>query len=265
MPEVFSTPKHHTQEEELMEALRLTRSARPHPYACRALDVSPNPPEVGKVTTISLALENPEPAPLTVNRIELRIARFGMGVAWEELPPLGPFQLPADPNHIEHVRTEWTPTDGGHRCVRGTISVEGLTQPLRVGMNLHVIESAAERTHWRIPFRVGNPEPERQPLVLQVAGNPDLVEARLMVGRRPIQPGDPLMLEGGEEREAMLLLHATTEEALEAVNTVEAFLGGRFLDGIQVEVHRPARITSHHPELLPPEMAVEPAVLALVR
>jgi hypothetical protein len=248
-----------------MEALHLTRNARSHPYVCRALVVSPNPPHVGEVVTISLALKNPGPAPLTVNRIELRVARFGMGVAWEELPPLGPFQLPGDPQHTEEVRAEWTPTDGGHRCVRGTISVEGMATPLHVGLNLHVIQSAAERTHWRVPFRVGNPEPERQPLVLQVVGNLDAIEARLMVGRRPVQPGEPILLDGREEREAVLLLHATTEEALEAVNTVEAFLGGRFLDGIQVEVHRPARITSRHPEMFAPEMAVESPVLALVR
>lgn len=252
-----------------MEALNLARHARLHPYACRALVVTPNPPKVGTPTTISLAFQNPGPDPLTVNRIELRIARFGMGVGWEELPPLGPFQLPADPNHIEHVRAEWTPTDGGHRCVRGAIHIEGVAQPLHVGLNLHVIESAAERDHWRVPFRVGNPQPERQPLVLQIAGNLDLVGARLMVGGQLVQPGEPIMLGGGEEREALLLLHATTEEALEAVNTVEAFLGGRFLDGIQVEVHRPARVLSRHQEMLArmlaEDMELEPTVLATVR
>ncbi len=252
-----------------MEALHLARHARPHPYACRALVVTPNPPEVGKPTSISLALQNPGPDPLTVNRIELRIAHFGVGVGWEALPTLGPFQLPANPNHIEEVRTEWTPTVGGHRCVRGTLHIEGAVQPLHVGLNLHVIESAAERDHWRVPFRVGNPEPERQPLVLQLAGNLDLVEARLRVGRQLVQPGAPILLEGGEEREALLLLHATTEEALEAVNTVEAYLGGQFLDGIQVEVHRPARISIREREalarMLAEDMGLEPAAVTSVR
>lgn len=247
-----------------MDTLPLARNARPHPYACRALTVTPNPPQIGEATTISLALQNPGPDPLTVHRIELRIARFGMGVRWEELPPLGPFQLPGDPAHIEEVHTEWTPTEGGHRCVRGSIHIEGAALPLYVGLNLHVIESAAERNSWRIPFLVGNPTPERQPLVLQTAGNLDLVGARLMVGGRPIRPGEPLMLDGGEEREAVLLLHATTEEALEAVNTVEAFLGGRFLDGIQVELHRPARANNWYRELVSQmraeEMGLEPMV-----
>lgn len=252
-----------------MDALPLARNARPHPYACRALTVAPNPPKVGEATTISLALKNPGPDPLTVNRIELRIARFGMGVRWEELPPLGPFHLPANPNHIENVHTEWTPDEGGHRCVRGSIHIEGAALPLQVGLNLHVIQSAAERNSWRIPFHVGNPAPEPQPLVLQTAGNLDLIGARLMVGGRPVRPGEPLMLAGGEEREAVLLLHATTEEALEAVHTVEAFLGGRFLDGIQVEVHRPARVKNWYRELVSQmraeEMDLEPIALHALR
>jgi hypothetical protein len=204
---------------------------------------------------------------LIVNRIELRVAHFGVGIEGEKLPTLGPFHLPA--NHIENVRTEWTPSEGGHCCLRGTIHVEGVAQPLHVGRNLHVIESAAERNHWRIPFRVGNPQPERQPLVLRVAGNLDLVGARLMVGGQVVQPGEPIMLEGGEEREAALLLYAATEEALEVVNTVEAFLGGHFLDGIQVEVHRPARVSTRHQErlarMLAEDMALEPTALTTVR
>jgi hypothetical protein len=198
--------------------------------------------------------------------MELRIARFGMGVSWEELPPLGPFEIPANPDHAQELRTEWTPTEGGHRCVRGAIHLQG-GQALGFGLNLHVIQSAAERSRWHIPFRVGNPEPQRQPLVLQVAGDPALVEARLIIGTRMVQPGEPILLNAGEEREAVLLLHARTEEALAAVTAVEAFLGGRFLDGIQVEVHRPAQVARHQPDRFEPEAVWEhePAAAVVTR
>src|SRR5712692_2329155 len=147
-----------------MDAIQLNGSARHHPYACRSLVVTPNPPQVGVVTTLALRLTNPGPGPIVVNRIEMMVARFGMGVGWEELPAIGPLHLPEDRNHIEEVSIEWTPTEGGHRCVRAAIHVDSLPLPLRVGRNLEVLESTGERAMWRVPFRLGNPTHERAPV-----------------------------------------------------------------------------------------------------
>src|SRR6266566_8938350 len=101
-----------------MEAIHLKYAPRAHPYACRSITVSPDPPQVGTAATIRMALVNPGPASVTVTRIDVMVAQFGIGVQWEELAPLGPFLLPAAPDHIHEVTVEWTPTDGGHRCVR---------------------------------------------------------------------------------------------------------------------------------------------------
>jgi len=188
-----------------------------------------------------LRLTNPGPGPIVVKRIEMMVARFGMGVAWEELPALGPLHLPEDPNHIEEVSVEWTPTEGGHRCVRAAIHIDSLPQPLQVGRNLEVLESTGERSIWRVPFRLGNPTDERAPVFLQVkGGNPEAVEAHVRIGRFA-RDGQPVWLNAKEEVDAELVLRAQNNAAIESVHTVEAILGGKLLDGIQVEVHCPVR------------------------
>jgi hypothetical protein len=64
--------------------------------------------------------------------------------------------------------------------------------------------------------------------------------ARLVVGGRVVQPGEAIWLNPHEEVEGLLFLHALTARPLASEHTVEAFLGGRFLDGIKVMVQRVA-------------------------
>lgn len=224
-----------------MEAIQINGAMQPHPYACHGINVNPNPPRVGEVTTLALALKNSGPEPMTIDRIEFKVACFGMGVRWEELPPVEQIHLPADAEHVEEVSVEWTPTMSGHRCVQAIIYAAPLPQPLRIRRNLHVIESAAERSTWHVPFRLGNPEDERMPVVVEVGGSAtDGIMARLVVNGHLVQREQLVWLDAKEEVEAMLILHARTREAIEAVRTVEAHIMGRLIDGIQVEVRRPA-------------------------
>src|SRR5215469_6736505 len=118
-----------------VEAIQLNGAARMHRYACQGLNVNPNPPRVGEVTTLALALKNTGPGAITINRIQFMVAGFGMGLGWEQLPPIDRLTLPADSQHIEDVAVQWTPTKGGHRCVRVTIESDVLPQPLTIGRN----------------------------------------------------------------------------------------------------------------------------------
>lgn len=248
-----------------MEAIHLNNALRPHPYASRSIIVTPDPPQVGVPATLALELKNPGPGTVVVKRIEVKVARFGMGVPWEELAPIGPFSLPANPDHIEQVTMEWIPTQGGHRCVRAAIYIEPLPQPLRVGRNLEVIESTADRTSWRVPFRLGNPENERVPLLLQLGGSdPDAVDMRVLINGHLAHPGRPIWLNGKEEVDAELLLRARTDDAIESVKTVEAILGGQLLDGIEVVVHRPAYWSAHRPEKIEQDVMTYEAAVVMV-
>lgn len=227
-----------------MEAIHLYSGARPHRFACRAIAVNPDPPQVGVATTISLFLKNAGDKPVTVSRIETMVSQFGMGAAWEQLPVIGPLLLRPDADRMEEVSIEWTPRSGGHRCVRTKIHMESALDPIFAGCNLHVIESEAERSHWRVPFRLGNPEDARMPIVLGIGANDAaLVDAHVLVNGRMVKHGEPIWLEAHEEVDALLLLHARTEGALDSVHMVEASSGGRFIDGIQIEVRRPARVS----------------------
>jgi hypothetical protein len=194
---------------------------------------------VGVETQLAFYLKNPGPEPLTVSRLEVKVAQFGMGVGWEELPILGPITLPGDPERIEEVTMQWTPRTGGHRCVRATIHIENEPQAFHAGCNLNIIESDAERQMWNVPFRLGNPERERMPIVLAVHG-PDEVRQMVMINERIVASGTLLWLEAGEEVDAILLLRARTPEALSSTIRIEAMIGDNFLDGIEVVVHRPA-------------------------
>jgi hypothetical protein len=229
-----------------METIQFNRFDYRQRYASRGIIVSPNPPQVGIPTTIELQLQNPGPEALTISRIETKVAQFGMGVAWEHLPQLGPFHLPANPAHVEKIAQRWTPQIGGHRCVRASIFSAQFPQPLCVGCNLHVIEAEAEMVRWQVPFRLGNPERERKPVVLRLEQNhPHEVLATIMVKKRIMRAGEPIWLAAGEEVDAILLLRAHTRAAIESINNIEASIDGHLLDGIQVIVQRPARL--QHP------------------
>lgn len=242
-----------------MEAIELS-SVIPRRYACRSISVTPSPPRVGEATTLALAFKNTGPEAITLNRIQFMIAAFGMGLGWEQLPVIEHLCLPADPQHVEEVAAEWTPTRGGHRCVRVVIESDVLPQPLRIGRNLQVIESTADRSAWHVPFHLGNPENERMPVMLELGGdNTDGVDAIILINGRPVDRGQPVWLDAGEAVDARLRLHARTHEAIEAVKTVEASIQGRFIDGIQIEVYRPAFI-SRSP-MREPEHIDEPVIV----
>src|SRR5260221_14458645 len=116
-----------------------------HRYACQGISVNPNPPRVGEVTTLALALKNTGPEAITINRIQFMIAGFGMGLGWEQLPPIEHLILPADPQHVEDVAVQWTAPRGGHCGVRGNIEGDVLAPPPRKGCKLGGNEPTADR------------------------------------------------------------------------------------------------------------------------
>ena len=218
------------------------RPAYARPYAWGNIEVNPDPPCVGEVTRISFPLANAGSDELVVEQIDVRIAPFGMGVPWEQLDPIGPFVLPPDARHVEEATVQWIPRKGGHRCVRAYIHVRDLPTPLMVGRNLNVIQAGELESQWRVPFQLGNPDAARAPIVLRVGGNDMMTttDTALRIAGRMVAPGQPFWLEPGETVEGELVLAALPGPALDTVHTVEAYAGGRLIDGIQVEVKRPA-------------------------
>lgn len=234
-----------------MQAILPHVPARSRPYAWASITVDPEPPRVGEMVRIGFPLANPGPDDVLVKLIEVSVARFGIGMPWEKLPPIGPFQLPGDPTHIEHATVEWTPQEGGHRCVRAAIHVKGIAQPCQVGRNLQVIEAKAEEEHWRMSFRLGNPERVAAPMMLRVGGNdPAALAVSVLLAGRPVPLDQPIWLEPREEVEAEMLLRARTDAALSHLRTLEGTIAGRLIDGIQVTVRRPAR-DAMQPALMP--------------
>src|SRR5258708_11367570 len=142
-----------------VEATQFNDATRMHRYACQGISVNPNPPRVGEVTTLALALKNTGPEAITINRIQFMVAAgFGMGLGWEQLPPIEHLILPADPQHVEDVAVEKTPPNGGYPCVRVNLAAEVLAQPLRIGRTLQVIESTPDRRASAYAFRLGHPQ-----------------------------------------------------------------------------------------------------------
>lgn len=224
-----------------MQAIIPHVPARSRPYAWGSITVDPDPPRVGQITRIGFPLANPGPDEVIVERIEVSVANFGIGVRWETLPPLGPIHLPADPAHIEHAAVEWTPQQGGHRCVRAAIHVRGMAQPCQVGRNLRVIEAEAGEDDWRVPFLLGNPERVPAPIMLHLGGSaPENLDATVLIAGRAVPLDQPIWLKPREEVEAVLLLHARGGDALNQLRTLEGTIHGRLIDGIQVTVRRPA-------------------------
>jgi hypothetical protein len=71
------------------------------------------------------------------------------------------------------------------------------------------------------------------------SGSPGLA-IHAVVNGRLVRPGEPIWLNAREEVDAELLVQARTAAEIDRVTTVEATIEGRFIDGIQVIVHRPA-------------------------
>ncbi len=232
-----------------MSAIRITDPAQHLTFLSNGISVDPDPPTVGIGTRIGIALHNPGPGTVEVERIEVMVARFGMGLRWEQLPAVEPFTLPPHPTDITDLEWQWTPDAEGHRCVRAHIAITGRPQPVIVGRNLHVVHSEAEQRAWQVPFRVGNPERRRAPVVLTLDASPDAVRADLIAGGRHLRSGEPIWLDPGEEVDAQLHLRARTPgfAAIDALQTVQATIDGRFIDGIGVHILRPAHLHTHIP------------------
>jgi hypothetical protein len=247
-----------------MQAIIPNRPAHVRPYAWGSVSVNPDPPRVGEVTQITFPLANPGPGAVVVERIEVGIAAFGVGMPWEQLDPIGPFHLPPADGQIVEASAAWTPQQGGHRCVRAHIFVQGMDSPLLVGRNLDVIRANAHEGSWRLAFRLGNPERVRAPIELRVdgTGDADQVEIRLRVGERWVHANRPIWLKPGEEVGAELHLAAEPGRALDATHTVEAYIGNRLVDGIQVSVVRPALAVPLESRAAIPAPEVTHAILA---
>lgn len=209
-----------------------------HSYTSQGIAITPDPPQVGIPATITLELSNTGTQPLTVQRIEPMVAQFGMGLTWERLSPLEPFTIA--PNQVERVDIHWTPSIGGHRCLRAYIYTDLSESPLRVGRNMRVIESeTATQFLWRVPFAPGNPQDRPAPVLLALKHDPH-VQASLVIKERLLLSGETVELAAREEAQGTLLLLAEAKDALESAITVEAFIQGQFLDGVEVTIRKPA-------------------------
>lgn len=237
-----------------MRAIMPNRPTQAPPYAWAQVRVAPNPPVVGSPMRITYPLANPDPEPVVVERIVTRIAQFGMGVPWEEIPTIGPYALPPDSQQVVEASLDWVPRSGGHRCIRAEIFVAGAHQPLMVGRNLDIIKAGVSDTQWHVPFHLGNPEREAAPIMIRMAAldGSEAVHMALRIAGRLIEEGEPIWLRPGEVVLAELELLAAQGPALEAVRTVEATIAGRLIDGIQVSLTRPALALD-----LPPSMHLD--------
>jgi len=215
-------------------------------YRGQGITITPEPLQVGRTSTITLALQNTGATPIVIRKIEPKIAEFGMGVPWTALPTLDGLVVPV--GAVKEASLDWTPTKGGHRCIRAFIHTTRSMQPLCVGRNESVIEAAGTESHWQVPFHLGNPQDRRMPIFLMLYGVQAL-SAQILVQERRVEPGSPIWLERGEEASGVVLLQSQTRDAIASQVRVEAMIGEQFLDGIQVEVRRPACVLPVEAEL----------------
>ena len=224
-----------------MQAIIPNLPTRSLPYAWKSISMTPDPPRVGERICIDFPLHNPGPDTVTVERISSQVALFGIGLDWEALPEIGPFVLPPDPHGVVHAQTFWTPTIGGHRCVRAHMHVARQSGVFTVGRNVQVIDAVEGEDAWNVPFKLGNRSARRRAYVFTIGGN-DLasVGAQLWIHGRGITLDDPVWLHGYERVDAVLRLSAHTSSRLQHTRTVEAWTEGQLVDGIAVMVRRPA-------------------------
>ncbi len=228
-----------------MQAILPNGPSRSRPYAWGMIAIEPEPPRVGREMRIGFPLTNPGPDVVVVEQIAVKVALFGIGLKWEDIGVLGPIRLEPEAGVVRTSTLAWTPTVGGHRCVRATLRVAGAADPLVIGRNLQVIEASADEDVWVQRFRLGNPLQEAAPMMLTLAGNHlDDLQATVRVAGRDAPLGQPIWLRGGEDVPAELVLIAKTDAALDAIRTLEGSIAGELVDGIEVVVRRPARVTT---------------------
>lgn len=226
-----------------MQAIDLGRRTPFSPYGFGCIGIDPNPPRVGEPLTIDMPLSNSTPEPIGVERIEVRLAPFGIGVPWQDIATLGPLTLLPDPAHIEHATATWTPDEPGHRCVRASIHVAGKEHPQVVGRNLDIVRAGAHEDTWSVPFHLGNPTRERVPMMLRLVNAPTLA-GHVRVGGRILPVDDPVWLQPGEVVAAEVRLRARTQEGFEADWRLEGSIGAELIDGLIVRVQRAAAVSS---------------------
>lgn len=212
-------------------------------YEWSNIGIDPNPPRAGEPTAIDFPFSNSTHEPIKIERIEVGIAGFGIGVPWEQIATLGPLTLLPDPATIVHATTTWTPDKPGHRCVRAHISIQGQPETLMVGRNLDIVRAGAHEDTWNVRFSLGNPTKETAPITLRHAEAPALA-GHLWVAGRPLRPQEPLWLRPGEVVEAVVRLRAQTQDGFEADWRLEGFIGETLIDGLIVRVQRQAAVTT---------------------
>jgi hypothetical protein len=212
-------------------------------YRNKGIVITPEPVQVGKTSTITLSLQNTGASPIVIRKIEPKVAEYGIGVVWSNLPTIdNPLLLPASPT-VKTVSLDWTPTKGGSRCFRAFLHTNYcIHQPLCVGRNLQILEAAAGEDQWHIPFKLGNPKPTSMPVYPVLRGGGSSVTAHILVQETCVVPGEPVWLGPGQEVDGVVLVQAYTSDVIKSAIQVEAVIGQdrEFLDGLQVEVYRPA-------------------------
>lgn len=226
-----------------MQAIDPGRRVSIRPYEWSHIGINPNPPRVGEPMVIDLPFSNSTPEVIEIERVEVGLANFGIGVPWQEVATLGPLTLLPDPAAIVHATASWTPDKPGHRCVRAHISIKEQPATLTVGRNLNIMQAGAYEDTWNVRFHLGNPTRETAPITLRQEDAPTLA-GHLWVRGQPVHARQPLWLRPGEVVEAVVRLRAQTQDGFEADWRLEGFVGDTLIDGIIVRVHREAAVSS---------------------
>lgn len=213
------------------------------PYEWSNIGIDPNPPRAGEPTAIDFPFSNSTNAPIEIERIEVGIATFGIGVPWDKVATLGPLTLLPDPTAITHATATWTPQTPGHRCVRAEIRIQGQPEGLTVGRNLDIVRAGAHEDTWNVRFSLGNPTKETAPITLYQVDAPALA-GHLWIRGRTHRPHEPVWLRPGEVVEAVVRLRAQTQDGFEADWRLEGMIGETLIDGLIVRVRRQAAVTS---------------------
>jgi len=213
-------------------------------YTSRGLTIDPEELRVGQQATITLHLQNIGDGPIAIRKIEPKVAEYGIGVSWSDLPTIeDQIYLPADPVKIQTVTIPWTPTRSGNRCFRAFLHTSYcIHQAICIGRNLQILEAAAEENQWRIPFKLGNPKGTRLPVYPVLRGVSREVTADILIQETRVESGQTIWLNPGQEVNGVVFLKAQTDDAIKTAVRVEAVIGfdRQFLDGLEIEVARPA-------------------------
>jgi len=114
---------------------------KPHEkgYAESEIVINPEPPQQGKLTSISTLVYNTSDSPMTID-LEFGWAQFGMGIPFTSTgisPPTRTVHLAPGANSVATV--SWTPVYSGSQCVFIRLSdPQGIYEPQESQRNVHV-------------------------------------------------------------------------------------------------------------------------------